>query len=138
MLSMHISRTQSPTTSDTLCNLAQSTVNQVLQCLWQRTLFPVLERLGFVAGKNDPVCFPTPQMALLFSSGLTTSLMRGRKDCIQDFVANFRKRFKAKDVTWLEDDANIDFVGMIISQTKTTRKHHYATVHREFACETQT
>ena len=88
--------------------------------LWQRTLFPVLERLGFVAGKNDPCAFLHPDGTSLLV-WVDDILMRGRKNCIQDFVANFRKRFKAKDVTWLEDDVNIDFVGMIISQTKTTR-----------------
>ena len=79
---------------------------------WLDTLCPVLLKLGFTQGENERCAF-TNKEGLHILVYVDDLWMSGSKAEVLKFVELLRRRFKAKEVSWLTKDNPIDFLGML-------------------------
>ena len=79
---------------------------------WLDTLCPVLLKLGFTQGENERCAFTNTEglHILVYVDDLW---MSGSKSEVLKFVELLRRRFKAKEVSWLTKETPIDFLGML-------------------------
>lgn len=83
--------------------------------LWEETVAPWIESLGFVRGKNEKSVFYHPHRDLIVLLYVDDCFADGDKEHIDWFFSELDKRFECKPADWLSEDEPLDYLGMEIS-----------------------
>ena len=86
---------------------------------WEDTIAPWFEDTGFERGMNEPCAFYdelTDALVLLYTDD---NFLDGDEEDITDIDGALDDRFQCKDIEWLEEDIDLDYLGMQLFQTST-------------------
>ena len=83
--------------------------------LWEETVAPWIESLGFERGENERSVFYSAQRDLLVLLYVDDCLVDGDEEDIKWFFDELNERFECKDPDWLSEDEPLDYLGMEVS-----------------------
>ena len=89
------------------------------QIRWENTIAPWYESVGFERGKNEPSAFydeDADTLALLYTDD---NFFDAEEQDVLKINHKLEDRFDCKDIEWLEQDSELDYLGLQLFQTRT-------------------
>lgn len=83
--------------------------------LWEQTVAPWIESIGFERGDNEPSVFYHSGRDLLVLLYVDDALADGEQEDVEWFFKELGKRFECKDPDWLAPGEPLDYLGMEVS-----------------------
>ena len=83
--------------------------------MWQNTIAPWIEEIGFIRGDNEVCVFYHPDRDLTVHQYVDDNLIDGDEGDILWFLELLQERFTCKDAEWLTPDTPLDYLGMELS-----------------------